>query len=200
MRARGLQNMKTLERRYSKTDRIIAKAYFSSAVYLRNLLVAVILGGIIGVLWGFNAQIEKLVFKHESVIWFTDDIMKWVLVGAAGFVLVGLILRAISIYAKELIVTEDKLAVRKGFLSVVNDTIPLSKIVNIETKQRLLQRLFNFGTITVYSDGLLPITVSGVKAVDRLSRRILKQVDAAKREAEGRRMQLQLAQFVPKHK
>lgn len=192
--------MKTLERRYSKTDRIIAKAYFSSAVYLRNLLVAVILGGIIGVLWGFNAQIEKLVFKHESVIWFTDDIMKWVLVGAAGFVLVGLILRAISIYAKELIVTEDKLAVRKGFLSVVNDTIPLSKIVNIETKQRLLQRLFNFGTITVYSDGLLPITVSGVKAVDRLSRRILKQVDAAKREAEGRRMQLQLAQFVPKHK
>lgn len=200
MRARGLQNMKTLERRYSKTDRIIAKAYFSSAVYLRNLLVAVILGGIIGVLWGFNAQIEKLVFKHESVIWFTDDIMKWVLVGAAGFVLVGLILRAIFIYAKELIVTEDKLAVRKGFLSVVNDTIPLSKIVNIETKQRLLQRLFNFGTITVYSDGLLPITVSGVKAVDRLSRRILKQVDAAKREAEGRRMQLQLAQFVPKHK
>ncbi len=192
--------MKTLERRYSKTDRIIAKAYFSSAVYLRNLLVAVILGGIIGVLWGFNAQIEKLVFKHESVIWFTDDIMKWVLVGAAGFVLVGLILRAISIYAKELIVTEDKLAVRKGVLSVVNDTIPLSKIVNIETKQRLLQRLFNFGTITVYSDGLLPITVSGVKAVDRLSRRILKQVDAAKREAEGRRMQLQLAQFVPKHK
>lgn len=192
--------MKTLERRYSKTDRIIAKAYFSSAVYLRNLLVAVILGGIIGVLWGFNAQIEKLVFKHESVIWFTDDIMKWVLVGAAGFVLVGLILRAIFIYAKELIVTEDKLAVRKGFLSVVNDTIPLSKIVNIETKQRLLQRLFNFGTITVYSDGLLPITVSGVKAVDRLSRRILKQVDAAKREAEGRRMQLQLAQFVPKHK
>ncbi len=192
--------MKTLERRFSKTDRIIAKAHFSSAVYLRNLLVALILGGIIGVLWGFNEQIERVVFKHDHVMYFTDDIMKWVLVGAAAFVLLGLIVRAISIYSKEFIVTEDKLAVRKGFLSVVNDTIPLSKIINIETKQRLFQRLLNFGTITVYSDGLLPISVSGVKAVDRLSRRILKQVDAAKREAEGRRMQLQLAQHVPKHK
>lgn len=192
--------MKTLERRYSKTDRIIAKAHFSSAVYLRNLIVAIILGGIVGALWGFAEPIERVVFKHESVIFFTDEIMKWVLVGVAAFVLVGLIFRAISIYAKELIVTEDKLAVRKGFFSVVNDTIPLSKIVNIETKQRLLQRLFNFGTITIYSDGLLPITVSGVKAVDRLSRRILKQVETAKREAEGRRMQLQLAQYLPKHK
>ncbi|MDE5601098.1 MAG: hypothetical protein K2J16_01210, partial [Clostridia bacterium] len=79
--------MKTLERRYSKTDRIIAKAKFSSAIYLRTVVLAVILGGIVGVLWGLGDKVEKLIFKHDTVQYFTEPIMKWVLVGVASFVL-----------------------------------------------------------------------------------------------------------------
>lgn len=192
--------MKALERKYSKTDRIIAKAHFSGAVYLSNVFFAIILGGIVGLLWGFNEQIEKVIFKHDDVLWFGDEIMKWILVGVAAIVLIGLIMKSISIYAKEMIVTEDKLVLRKGVFSVVNATVPLVKIITIETKQRLLQRLFNYGTIIIISDGFCRYELTGVKAVDRLSRRILKQVETMKRESDGRRMQLQLAHYVPRNK
>ena len=121
--------MKTLERRYSKTDRIIAKAKFSSAVYLRSVLLAAVLGGIIGVLWGMGDKVEKLIFKHDSASIFTDSIMKWVLVGAAVVVLLHFLLQAIYIYKKEFIVTEDKIVMRYGLFSVKNITIPLSKVI-----------------------------------------------------------------------
>ena len=193
--------MKTLERRYSKTDRIIAKAKCSSAIYLRTVVLAVILGGIIGVLWGLGDKVEKLIFKHDTVMYFTDSIMKWVLVGAAAFVLFHFLMQAISVYKKELIVTEDKIVMRYGVFAVKNITVPLDKVITIETKQRLLQRIFDYGAIIIYADGILGDNVmKGVKSVDRLSMRILKQVEDAKKQAENKRIQLQLSHFTKPRK
>ena len=64
--------MKTLERKYSKSERVVAKARFSSWVFLRQLLVALLLGGIIAVLWVYGGKIvdflnEKKKFQSSSV-------------------------------------------------------------------------------------------------------------------------------------
>lgn len=182
--------MKTLERRYSKTDRIIAKAKFSGVIYMRTVLLAAVLGAVIGVLWGF---------KDKWKIGITDDVMKIVLVAAAVVVVIHFIIQAISVYKKELIVTEDKLVMRYGVLSVKNITIPLDKIITIETRQNLLQRIFDYGSILIIADGVLDDNLmTGVKAADRLSIRILKQVDDAKKQAEYKRIHLQLASLVGK--
>jgi len=188
--------MKTLERRYSKSDRIIAKAKFSASVYLKSVLLAVILGGIIGVIWAFNAEIEHLFTKGtgEATV-LTDDIMRWVLLGAGVIVLISIIAQALSLYSKEFIVTEDKVVFRSGVLAVKNTTIPIVEIVIIETEQNFLQRLLNVGTVSIVSDAERPYKIKGVKGADRLTRRIMKQVATAKYETESRNVQLQLAGY-----
>ncbi|MDE6302969.1 MAG: PH domain-containing protein [Clostridia bacterium] len=191
--------MKTLERRYSRSERIIAKAKFSASVYAKTLIIALVLGAIIGVVWAFREQIEALIPKAEGAApILTDDIMHWVLLGAGGVVILSFIIQAITLYAKELIVTEDKVVFRVGVLSVRNTTIPISEIVIIETKQNILQRLCNTGTVSIVSDAEQPYRIKGVKSADRLTRRIMKQVATVKRESDARRMQLQLASYVPK--
>lgn len=50
--------MKALERKYSRTERIVAKGKFSAWVFARTVLLAVILGGLIAVVWIFKDQIE----------------------------------------------------------------------------------------------------------------------------------------------
>ena len=193
--------MKTLERRYSKAERIIAKAKFSASVYARSIIIAIILGGIIGVIWVFKDSIERLITKNEGpATILTDDIMRWVLLGAGLFVLLCLLIQTIALNAKELIVTEDKVVFRAGVLSVSNTTIPINEIVIIETKQNLLQRICNTGTVIIVSDAEQPYKIKGVKSADRLTRRIMRQVATVKRESEARRMQLQLASYVPKRR
>ena len=191
--------MKTLERRYSKSERIIAKAKFSASVYAKSIILALILGAIVGVVWAFREQIEAIIPKAEGAApILTDEIMRWVLLGAGGLVIISFILQAIVLHAKELIVTEDKVVFRAGVLTVKNTTIPISEIVIIETKQNVLQRLFNTGTVSIVSDAEQPYKIKGVKSADRLTRRIMKQVATVKRESDARRMQLQLASYVPK--
>lgn len=193
--------MKTLERKYFKSERIIAKAKFSACVYFKSVILAAVLGAIIAVVWVFKDKIEGIITKNEGpAVYLTDDIMRWVLLGAAVLVILSIIIQSIGLYSKEMIVTEDKVVFRSGVLSVRNTTIPIVEIVIIETNQNLLQRLVNTGTVCIVSDAEQPYKIKGVKAADRLTRRIMKQVAAVKRESETRRMQLQLASYVNKRK
>ncbi len=185
--------MKTLERKYSKSERIVAKAKFSSCVYFREVLLAVILGAVIGVLWGLNDKIEGIFTKQPEAIYLTDNVMRWVLLGAAIIVLLALIAEAISLNSKELIVTEDKIVFREGVLSVRNTVIPICEIRIIETEQSGLQRILGIGTVTIISDAEQPYNIKGVKSADRLTRRIMRQVADVRRESESKRIQLQLA-------
>ena len=170
-------------------------------MYAKSIVIALVLGGIIGVVWAFKDTIEGLITKNEGpAVYLTDDILRWVLLGAGAFVLLCFLIQAIALHTKELIVTEDKVVFRSGVLSVSNTTIPINEIVIIETKQNILQRICGTGTLIIVSDAEQPYKIKGVKSADRLTRRIMRQVAAVKRESEARRMQLQLASYVPKRK
>ena len=191
--------MKTLERRYSKSERIIAKAKFSAAAYLWCVLLAVLLGGAIAAVWAFNDEIERVFTKSDAGAQaITDEVMRWVLLGAGVFVLLCFVAQALSLYGKELIVTEDKVVYRSGFLSMQNTAIPLVEIRIIETHQSFLQRILNVGTVVIVSDAEKPYKIKGVKAADRFTRRIMKQVTTVKRENESRSVRLQLTGYSKK--
>lgn len=179
--------MKTLERKYSKTERIIAKAKFSSWVFLRALIVALLLGGIIAVLWVFGGKIVGFINAklHKDIALATYlSGLKWAILGSAVSVLVVVVLQAISLYSKEFIVTEDKVIFRYGVFDVQNSTIPLSEIRIVESKQRFFQRILHTGDISIISDAEKPYYIKGVVAADRLTQRIMKQVNMNKKNTE----------------
>ena len=186
--------MKTLERKYSKAERIIAKAKFSATVYLRSVLLAVLLGGIIAVVWVFNEQIEHIFTKGEGpAVFLTDMVMKFSLLGAGIVVLISLFVQALSLYSKELVVTETQVVFRTGILSVRNTTIPIREIIIIETSHSLIQRILGTGTLQVVSDAEKPYKIKGVRGADKLTRRIMKQVAAVRRENETKSIKLKLS-------
>ncbi|MBQ9276249.1 MAG: PH domain-containing protein [Clostridia bacterium] len=192
--------MKTLERKYSKSERIVAKAKFSSWVFVRQLLIALVLGGIIAVLWIFGPKI--LGFVNEKFGWEIAEAkyfvgLKWAILGSAGFVLLLVILQAISLYSKELILTEDKVVVRYGVFDVQNAIIPLSEIRIVESKQRLLQRIVHIGDISIISDAEKPYHIKGIVAADRLTRRIMKQMNYNK-TYNDRKIKIALTSFAGK--
>ena len=177
----------------------ISKAKFSGTVYLRSILLAALLGGVIAAVWVFKDSIEHAFTKGEgAAVYLTDDVMRWALLGAGIAVLISFFAHGLSLYSKELIVTEDKVVFRTGVLAVTNTTIPISEIVIIETNQNFFQRIFNVGTVSIVSDAERPYKIKGVKSADRLTRRIMKQVADVKKESERKKMQLQLSGFVPK--
>ena len=187
--------MKTLERKYSRSERIVAKARFTYWVFLKQLIVALVLGAIIAVLWLFGEKIVDLINSKlnqsiELAAYFTG--LKWAILASGLFVFLLVVLQAISLYSKELIVTEDKIVLRYGVLDVQNIIIPLSEIRIVESKQRFMQRLLHTGDINIISDAEQPYHVKGIVAADRLTRRIMKQVNYSKK-SEDRRMKIVLA-------
>ena len=179
--------MKTLERKYSKSERIVAKARFSAWVFLRQVIVGLVLGGIIAVLWIFGAKIvdlinSKLGGQVALATYFTG--LKWAILGSGVFVFVLVILQAISLFSKELIITEDKVVFRYGVFDVENAIIPLSEIKIVENKQRFFQRLVGTGDVCIISDAERPYCIKGVVSAERLTRRIMQQVHYSKASAE----------------
>ena len=93
--------MKTLERKYSKIERIVAKGKFSTWTFFGTALIAAILGSIVAVVWIFKDKIEALFTKTTPAQYLTDDVMRWVLLGAGGVVLVCFLIRLIKWNCKE---------------------------------------------------------------------------------------------------
>lgn len=187
--------MKTLERKYSKNERIVAKAKFSAWAYAGEVFIALVLAAAIALLWVYS---EPVVNFFNSKTSSTIDvaayqaILKWVMLGAAGLAIVLISAQAVALYGKEFIVTEDKIAMRNGVLNVKNIVIPLSEIRIVESEQNLFQRLVGTGNLLITSDAEKPYCIKGIKQADRLSRRIMRQVTYM-RNNESKKFQLQLA-------
>lgn len=167
--------MKTLEKKYSKIERVVAKGKFSACVYLRTVLLAALLGGIVAVIWVFKDKIEGLFTKSEPAQYLTDDVMRWVLLGAGVVVLASVVIETVRLNSKELVLTPDKVVFREGILSVRSVVIPLCEIKMVETKQNFFQRLVGVGSLLIVSDAQQPYLVKNLKSPDRLSRRIMRQ-------------------------
>lgn len=168
--------MRTLEKKYSKIERVVAKGKFSACVYLRTVLLAAILGGLTAVVWIFKDKIEGLFTKTEPAQYLTDDVMRWVLLGVGVIVLASLLIETIRLNSKELVLTPDKVVFREGILNIRTVVIPLCEIKMVETKQNALERLLGIGKVLIVSDAQQPYLVKNVKSPDRLSRRIMRQV------------------------
>ncbi|MGN0744884.1 MAG: PH domain-containing protein [Christensenellales bacterium] len=184
--------MKTLERKYAKIDRIVAKGRFSAWTFVLTALVATVLGGIVAVIWIFKDQIEALFTKTTPAQHLTDDVMRWVLLGVACAVVVCFLLQLIKFKSKELVLTEDKVVYREGFLNVRTVVIPLAEIKMVETKQNALQRLVGVGGLLIVSDAEQPYLVRGVKSADRMTRRIMRQIADMKKASETRGTRMQI--------
>jgi len=183
--------MKALERKYSKTERIVAKGKFSAWVFMRTVLLAAILGGLIAVVWIYKDKIEGVFTKTEPAQYLTDTVMKYVLLGAGVIVLVSLLIQTIQFNARELLLTEDKVVYREGVANVKTTVIPLNEIKLVETKQNFFQRLVGVCDMLIVSDAVQPYTIKNVRGADRLTRRIMKQISEVRTDS-GRRTQLRL--------
>ena len=184
--------MKTLERKFSSSERIIAKAKFSAWVYVSPVIVAMVLGGIIAVLWIFGAKIEGLFGVKNAPKYLTEQNMRWALLGAAGVVLICTLIVTLKLYSKELIVTEDKIVYREGIASVHNVVIPLKEVRILESHQTGFQRICGIGTITIISDAEKPYNIKGIKSAERFSRRIIRQMSEVRRAQESTKFILKL--------
>lgn len=175
--------MKSLERRYSKIERIVAKARFSPWVFSVTAIVAIVLGGLISVLWVFRDAIEGWFTKEDTAKFLTDDVMRWVLLGGAGVVLICFIVQLIRFNSRELLVTEDKIVYREGIASMKTVVIPLSEIRIVEMEQGVFQRLAGVGDMLVVSDAEKPYRIKNVASADRLTRKIMSQIMLVRKES-----------------
>ncbi len=185
--------MKTLERKFSSSERIVAKAKFSAWAYLSCAIVAIVLGVIIALLWEFGGKIEGLFGGTGEPKYLAPEYLRWALLGAAGVVLIIALIITIKLFSKELIVTEDKIVYRAGILSVHNVVIPLKEVRILESHQSGLQALVGVGSITIISDAEKPYDIKGIKSVDRFSRRVIRQMSEARKAQESTRFVLKLS-------
>lgn len=189
--------MKTLERRYSKSERIIAKGKFSRCVFLWDILLAAIIGGLIAVVWVFRGQIEGFFTKNpEQVLYLTDQNMKWALLGGAGFVVLFSLFHIISFWRREMIITEDKFIVRWGVLNVKSLMLPLNEIKIVESEQNIVQMLFRSGNLLIISDAEKPYKVKNLVMPNKLSIKIMRQITQL-RTSTNRNLNVQFGAYVP---
>ncbi|HRR89398.1 MAG TPA: PH domain-containing protein [Eubacteriales bacterium] len=129
--------MRYIESHLPKSQRIVAKARFSAWVYLRELFVAAVLGGGIYLLYYFK------------VIGFGDNLMWYVIAGAAGLVLLLFIQNTLNRMSNELILTENRLIGRRGILSIKMVDVALPNISNTESFAGLFGRMLGYGKVAI---------------------------------------------------
>ncbi len=177
-----------MERTYSRSERIVAKAKFTYWVYLREVLLAAVLGGILAVIWIFADQIEGLI----KIEFLTEAVLKYILLGCAGAVLLAVLMEAVSRYRKEALITQEKFVARSGVVSLKNAQLPINEIKSVETKQMLFQRLLRYGNVTIITDAEKPLIVKWVVQPERFAQKITKQKTRTEKD-ENKAMRLTLA-------
>ena len=112
--------MRSLERIYSRSERIVLRARFSGFAAAKLIIVAAVLGAIIALLWVYAPEIEGgLDPKFDGTVRYLTPVgLKWALLGAACFVIFLVICDAVSMYRQELIVTEDKFIFKQGVFKI----------------------------------------------------------------------------------
>lgn len=192
--------MKVLEKTYSRSGRIVSKAKFTYWVFLTEVLVAIILGGIMFALWEYADKIEGYFTDGKPVEILTDQNLKWALLGCGAYVVIATLIHALIRYRKELILTEDKLVHREGVLVIKSEIIALAEIKAVDTKQNALQRIMGYGNICVISDAEKPLVVRHIIAPEKFARRVMNQVTQERSKEAGKALQLKLMPVKSKNK
>lgn len=185
--------MRVLERTFRKSERIVAKAKFTYMVFLREVFVAALLGGIIAVLWVFTPQINALI-KQDIL---SQSILKWVIVGASAFVFVMFIFEAIAKWNKEAVITDRKFVVRTGIIHLVDVQLPLDKIEMVQVKQNIFQRILGYGTVLISVDSGNPLAIKGITSPARFAQCVTRQKSRNQYEMGNKSFRLELATTVP---
>ena len=192
--------MRTLERVYSKSEHIVARARFAGWAFLGCFVLAAVLGGIVAVLWIFGAEIEKGLDPafDGTAKYLTPETMKWVLLGVGLFVLFVTLCRGISLYRREIIVTEDKFLFKSGVANIVSVMLPLDEIRYVDVKQNVVQVLLGYGKIRVITDGNEPFVMNNIVRPERFARRIMKQCSFVRENHSRTRLSLDVGKPVAK--
>ena len=174
--------MRKLERIYSRSDRIVAKAKFTYWVFAGEVITTLILGGIIACLWIFNLKIEQLIDSSiTEVRYLTETNLKWAILGAGVFMLLVTFLHILAVYSKEVVLTEDKLVYRAGMLGSEVITLQVYEIVNTRVTQGAFQRLLGIGSVEIIGSGFDSYTIKNIVGPDKFARRIMAQATAMKK-------------------
>ncbi len=180
--------MKALEREFSRSDRIVAKAKFTYLVFLRELFIALLLGGIIAVIWVFMDDINGLLDGE----YLTQQILEYVILGCAGFVLILLFFEWFARFSKEVLITDNKFIARFGVLQIHDYQLPLDQIKVVEVHQNFIQHIFGYGAVRIMTDAEKPIVIRSIVQPSKFARRITRQKDAFDYRANQRNMRLEL--------
>lgn len=183
--------MRKLERTYSGTERIVARARFSAWAFLREVFIAALLGGIIAVLWLFADDIEGALdpnFRVRRAISPPKTSM--------GDARSGSVRHSARSSARALplqtgnYLTEDKFLYKSGVGSTVSVMLPLNEIRYIDVRQNALQLLLGYGKIKVVTDGEEPFVIRNLVRPERFARRIMRQCSLVREQYGRPRLQL----------
>ena len=181
--------MKALERTYRKSERVVSKARFTYVYFLRELLIAVILGAIVALLYVYKTNINGLIDKEIL----TDEILAYVAAGCGGVVLILCIFEAIGKWQREAVVTDRKFAARFGVIKRYDVQMPLDQIKEVKVHQNILQRIFCYGTVIVIVDAMDPLRIRGICSPLRFAQSITRQKNRYEHSSANKSMQLVLA-------
>ncbi len=116
-----------------------------------------------------------LALAFLSII-YTDETMRWVLLGVCAAGLAVLAVRMKPIWTTEIVVTNHRLVLKRGWLSRSTTELQLKNIEEVNFHQGLLGQIFGFGKIVVHGTGvddlILPDIASPtdlVKAIENAS-------------------------------
>jgi uncharacterized membrane protein YdbT with pleckstrin-like domain len=102
------------------------------AFYVRGLLVAVLAGVIAGIVTRFAGGSVEVVWVAAAVLVVFLVVLAW-----------GLIRRIATTYT----ITNRRLTIRSGLLSTELHECRIERVQNVNTRQRLLERMLGIGTV-----------------------------------------------------
>jgi membrane protein YdbS with pleckstrin-like domain len=93
---------------------------------------------------------------------YADEITKWVLLGICAAGLAVLLVRMKPIWTTEIVVTNHRLVLKRGWLSRSTVELQLKSIEQVKFHQGLLGRIFGFGQIVVHGTGVDDLTLPAI--------------------------------------
>lgn len=103
---------------------------------------------------------------------YADGITKWVLLGLCAAGLAVLLVLMKPIWTTEIVVTNSRLVLKRGWLSRSSVELQLKSIEQVKFDQGLLGRIFDFGKIVVHGTGVDDLVLPSIAQPTDLVRAI----------------------------
>ena len=125
------------EQSLGQNEKLIYEAHFHSLYYVA-------------------AWISFIFFLALAIgaIVYADEITKWVLLGLCAAGLAVLLVWMKPIWTTEIVVTNHRLVLKRGWLSRSTVELQLKSIEQVNFHQGLLGRIFDFGKIVIHGTGV----------------------------------------------